>query len=423
MANANAKKKRRKIIIFSIIGVLVIALGVLVVMGSNREKVHTIQTEKAELKTITQVVTASGKIQPEVQVKINAEVSGEIIELPVREGQRVKRGDLLVRIKPDAYQAQLERAEASLAVAQANLQKAEAEFKRVTDLYAKNLVSTAEMDVAKATYLSAQATFAQQQAVLKESRETLGKTTIRSPMDGVISQLRSELGERVSGSQFMQGTEIMTVADLSRMEARVEVGENDVVLVTLGDTARIEVDSYPDRKFVGVVSQIANTASTRGLGTQDEITNFQVRILISAPSDVRFRPGMSMTADIETETRPGVLAIPIQSVTTRQPKEEKQEGETVAEGEAQVAKKGKTKDELKIDEVVFVITDGVAKTKVVKRGISDDSYVEITDGLTEGAEIVSGPYRAINRDLEDGAKVKIDNAKTKKTGSSISSQN
>jgi len=423
MAKSNGKKKKRKIIVFSIIGVIVIALIVLVIMGSNREKVHTVQTEKAEFRTITQIVTASGKIQPVVQVKINAEVSGEIIELPVREGQRVKKGDLLVRIKPDAYQAQLERSEASLAVAQANLQKAEAEFRRVTDLYAKNLVSTAEMEVSKATYLSSQATYAQQQAVVKESRETIAKTTVRSPMDGVVSQLRSELGERVSGSQFMQGTEIMTVADLSRMEARVNVGENDVVMVTFGDTARIDVDAYPERKFVGVVSQIANTALTRGLGTQDEVTNFEVRILINAPDNVRFRPGMSMTSDIETETRKGVLGVPIQSVTTRMPKDETKKAETVAEGEAQLAKKAKVKEDTKIDEVIFVVKDGVAKTQVVKRGISDDSFVEITEGLSEGAEIVSGPYRAINRDLEDGAKVKIDNAKTKKTGSSVATRN
>lgn len=417
MSNSNGKKKKKKIIIFSIIGVVLILLVVLVILGSDREKVHTIQTEKVEYRTITQIVTASGKIQPEKQVKINAEVSGEIIELPVREGQRVRRGDLLVKIKPDAYQAQMERAEAALAVAQANLQKAEAEHKRVTDLYAKNLVSTAEMDLAKASFLSSSASYAQQQASIKEARETLAKTTIRSPMDGVVSQLKSELGERVSGSQFMQGTEIMTIADLSRMEARVDVGENDVVIVSLGDTARIEVDAYPDRKFNGVVTQIANTAKTRGLGTQDEVTNFEVRILIDTPSNVLFRPGMSMTSDIETETKSRVLAVPIQSVTARLPKEDKKEEEKVAEGEAQHEKSKKAKEDLEVEEVVFYVSNGTVKTSVVKRGISDDSYVEITSGVDEGQEIVSGPYKAINRDLENNAKVKIDNKTTRKTGS------
>lgn len=418
MPKPNGKKKR-KIIIFSVIGLVLVLLVVLVVLGSNREKVHTIQTEKVEYRTITQIVTASGKIQPVIQVKINAEVSGEIIDLPVREGQRVKRGDLLVRIKPDAYQAQMERSEAALAVAQANLQKAEADYKRVSDLYEKQLVSTADMDLAKASYLSSKASFAQQQASVKESSETLAKTTIRSPMDGVVSQLKSELGERVSGSQFMQGTEIMTIADLSRMEARVDVGENDVVLVSVIDTARIEVDAYPERKFVGLVTQIANTAKTRGLGTQDEVTNFEVRILIETPEEIRFRPGMSMTADIETETKSSVLAVPIQSVTTRVPKEDKKEEEAPAQGEAQHEKAKKAKDETKVDEVVFLISNGKVKTAVVKRGISDDSYVEITQGISEGGEVVSGPYKAINRDLEDGSKVEIDNKKTKKVGSSV----
>jgi len=243
MANGNGKKNKKKIIIFSVIGLLVIVLGVLIFVGSNRETIISVQTEKVQKRTVTQIVTATGKIQPETQVKINAEVSGEITELPVREGQRVKRGQLLVRIKPDAYQAQYERALASLSMNEASLQKAEAEFNRASELFAKKLVSQAEMDIARATYQSSKAAYSQSQASVKEARETLAKSTILAPMDGVISQLNSELGERVSGSTFTQGTEIMTVADLSRMEARVDVGENDVVLVTVGDTARIEVDA------------------------------------------------------------------------------------------------------------------------------------------------------------------------------------
>jgi HlyD family secretion protein len=233
-------------------------------------------------------------------------------------------------------------------------------------------------------------------------------------MTGVISQLISELAERVSGSTFTQGTEIMTVADLSTMEARVDVGENDVVLVHKGDTARIEVDAYPDQKFVGIVSQIANTAKSRGLGTQDEVTNFEVRILINPPKGVQFRTGMSMTADIETETKANVLAVPIQSVTVRTQKKGEKEGP--GEGEAQFANGKKKKEEDKLDEVVFVAKDGIAKTIVVKRGVSDDAYVEVTaDGL-EGQEVVSGPYKAINRELEIDSKVKIDNKAVKRTG-------
>jgi HlyD family secretion protein len=414
----NGKKSKKKIIVFSIIGVVLLTLVLLVILGSKRETVITVQTEPIVRKTITQIVSATGKIHPVTQVKINAEVSGEIIDLPVREGQRVKKGQLLVRIKPDAYQAQYERAQASLAINQATLNKAEAEFKRIRELYAKKLVSEAEMDIAQANYQSAKAAYEQSLASVKEARETLAKTTIYSPMDGVVSQLRSEIGERVSGSTFTQGTEIMTVADLSRMEARVDVGENDIVLVSVGDTARIEVDAYPDRTFVGTVYQIANTAKTRGMGTQDEVVNFEVRILIHTPDELRLRPGMSMTADIETETRANVLAVPIQSVTVRMPKQPEGETDQPQEGEAQFQTNRK-KSEEKLDEVIFVVEDGVAKTVVVKRGLSDEAYVEVSGENLEGKEVVSGPFRAINRELENGSKVKVDNKTTRRTGSSV----
>lgn len=427
MAN-NGKKSKKKIVIFSVIGTVLIALTLLVILGSKRETVFAVQTEKIERRTITQTVSATGKIQPEVQVKINAEVSGEIIELPVREGQRVRRGQLLVRIKPDAYQAQVERAEAALGISRANLQKAEADFRRVSELYGKKLVSDSDMDLSRAAYESAKASFNQASAALKEARETLAKTTIYSPMDGVVSQLVSEIGERVSGSQFMQGTQIMTIADLSRMEARVDVGENDVVLVSIGDTAAVEVDAYPGRKIIGTVSRIANTAKTRGLGTQDEVVNFEVRILMDPPADVQLRPGMSMTADIFTETRTNVLAVPIQSVTVRNPKDKEREAkaeEQVAEGEATfMAKETKKKEEEeKLQEVIFVVENGRVKAVPVRRGISDDTYVEIVEGASEAMEVVAGPFKAINRDLEDGSKVKVDNKQTRRTGGSIAKSN
>jgi len=416
MANGNGKKKKKKTIIISIIAVVVIALVVLVIVGSRREPVISIQTEKVQRRTITQIVTATGKIQPELQVKINAEVSGEIIALPVREGLHVTKGQLLVRIKPDAYQAQYESAQANLEMANASFRKAEAEYKRASELFAKKLISDSDMDIANANYLNAKAAYDQANAALKQARDTFSKTTITAPMTGVISQLISELGERVSGSTFTQGTEIMTVADLSTMEARVDVGENDIVMVSKGDTAKIEVDSYPDHKFIGTVSQIANTAKSSGLGTQDQVTNFEVRIRISTPADVQFRPGMSMSADIETETRSNVLTVPIQSVTVRAPKKEMKE--QPKEGEAQFDAGKKKKDEDKLEEVIFVVKDGLAKTIPVKRGISNDAYVEVkADGL-EGQEVVSGPFKAINRDLEVDSKVKIDNKAERKTGAS-----
>ncbi len=414
MANGNGKKKKKKIIILSIIAAVIIVLVALVIIGSHREPVITVQTEKIQKRTITQIVSSTGKIQPEVQVKINAEVSGEIIELPVREGQQVKKGQLLVRIKPDAYQAQYESALANIEMANAGLRKSEAEYKRATDLYAKKLISDSDKEVADATYLNAKATYDQANASLKQARDTFSKTTIKAPMTGVISQLISELGERVSGSTFTQGTEIMTVADLSTMEARVDVGENDIVMVSKGDTAKIEVDSYPDQKFIGIVTQIANTAKSTGLGTQDQVTNFEVRIRISPPEGVQFRPGMSMSAEIQTETRQNVLTVPIQSVTVRAPKKEK--NEEPKEGEAQLDNGKKKKDEDKLEEVIFVVKDGNAKTVPVKRGISDDIYVEVQADGIEGQDVVSGPFKAINRDLEVDSKVKIENKSERKTG-------
>jgi HlyD family secretion protein len=415
MANGNGKKKKKKIIIFSIIGAVVIILGVLVFLGGRRETIVNVQTEKVQRRTITQIVSATGKIQPETQVKINAEVSGEIIALPVREGQRVTKGQLLVRIKPDAYQAQYESAQANVEMASANLSRSEAEYIRSKDLYAKKLISDSDIEVAKANYLGAKASYDQANASCKQQKEQLSKATIYSPMSGVVSQLISELGERVSGSSFTQGTQIMTIADLTTMEARVDVGENDVVMVQKGDTARIEVDSYQDRKFVGNVTQIANTAKSTGVGTQDAVTNFEVRIRINTPEGVQFRPGMSMAADIETETHANVLTVPIQSVTVRTPKiEAKAEPK---EGEAQLVT-GKKKEEDKLEEVVFYVKDGVVKTLPVKRGISNDSYVEVkADGL-EGKDVVSGPFKAINRDLEIDSKVKVENKSEKKTGAS-----
>jgi HlyD family secretion protein len=415
MANGNGKKKKKKIIIFSVIGAVVIVLALLVFLGSRRETIVTVQTEKVQRRTITQIVSATGKIQPVVQVVINSEVSGEIIELPVREGQSVRKGQLLVRIKPDAYQADYDRAQGNIEMVKAALDKAEADYKRALGLSEKKLISDADMDIAKANYQGAKASYVQAVASAKQTYQALLKTSIYSPMDGTISNLPRELGERVSGSEFMQGTEIMTVADLSKMEARVDVGENDVVMVRNSDTARISVDSYPDRIFVGTVYQIANTATSTGTGTQDQVTNFQVRILLNQPKDAIFRPGMSMSADIETETHSDVLTVPIQSVTVRAPKKEMKD--EPKEGEAQLVA-SKKKEEDKLEEVVFVVKDGVAKTVTVKRGISNDTYVEVkADGL-EGKEVVSGPFKAINRDLEVDSKVKVDNKSAKKTGAS-----
>ncbi len=415
----NGKKSKKKIIIFSVIGLVLVILVLLVFLGSKKDAVITVQTEKIQKRTITQIVSATGKIQPETKVKINAEVSGEIIALPVREGQRVSKGQLLVRIKPDAYQAGVDQAQAQMNMSEANLRKAEADYKRAQELYGKKLISDAELELSKASFESSKASRDQAAASFKSAKETYSKATIYAPMDGVVSQLNSELAERVSGSTFTQGTEIMTIADLTRMEARVDVGENDVVLVAVGDTAKIDVDSYPDRKFIGTVSQIANTAKSRGLGTQDEVTNFEVRILLKTPPGISFRPGMSMAADIETETHPNVLAVPIQSVTVRMPKEEKKpEAAQDAGGVKLDTKKTTKKEEDKLEEVIFLVAEGKVKTVPVKRGLSDDSYVEVKGEKLDSAEVVSGPFKAINRDLEVGSAVKVENKTAKRTGAS-----
>jgi HlyD family secretion protein len=418
MANGNGKKSRKRIIIFSIIGIVLVGLAALVFLGSKRETITTVQTDKVMKRNITQIVSATGKIQPETQVKINAEVSGEIIDLPVQEGQTVRRGQLLVKIKPDAYKAQLEQADASLKIAEAGLTKAEADYKRVQGLFAKQLASDADMDAARATLENAKASNDQAVSAVNQARDTYAKTSIYSPMDGTVSQLISELGERVSGSTFTLGTQIMTIADLTKMEARVDVGENDIVMVGIGDTTRIQVDAFPNQTFIGTVSRIANTATTTGAGTQSEVTNFEVRVSIMGADTVQFRPGMSMNADIETETHNNVLAVPIQSVTVRMPKIEKKD-EGPKEGEAQLStgkSKLKEKEQDKLAEIVFVVSDGKVKAVKVKRGISNDTYVEITSGVKEGDEVVSGPFKAINKDLEDGSLVKVDNKKTPATG-------
>ena len=415
----NGKKSKKKIIIFSVIGLVLVILVLLVFLGSKKDTVTTVQTEKIQKRTITQIVSATGKIQPETKVKINAEVSGEIIALPVREGQRVNKGQLLVRIKPDAYQAGVDQAQAQMNMSEANLRKAEADYKRAQELIGKKLISDADLELSKSSYEGAKAGRDQSAASLKQAKETFSKSTIYAPMDGVVSQLNSELGERVSGSTFTQGTEIMTIADLTRMEARVDVGENDVVLVAVGDTAKIDVDSYPDRKFIGTVSQIANTAKSRGLGTQDEVTNFEVRILLKTPPGVSFRPGMSMASDIETETHADVLAVPIQSVTVRMPKDGKKPEEAQDAGGVKLdTKKTTKKEEDKLEEVVFVVADGKVKTIPVKRGLSDDAYVEVKGEKLDSAEVVSGPFKAINRDLEVGSAVKVENKTAKRTGAS-----
>jgi len=415
--------KKKKIIIFSILGVLLLAIVIAVIAGSGKDEIITVQTETVLRKTITQVVEATGRIQPQTQVKINAEVSGEIIDLPIEEGVRVKRGQLLVRIKPDTYIAQrdqslamLNRSRAQLVQAQADFRKIESEHRRQQEMFSKGLISESELEavrsayeISKAMVEAARADVQNSEANVQRAREELNKTSIYSPIDGVVTQLLSKVGERVSGSSFMQGTEIMTISDLSVMEARVDVNENDVILISPNDTARVEVDAYPDRSFLATVYQIANTATTRGMGTQEEVTNFEVKLVIDTEG-VDFRPGMSATARIQTETRSDVLTVPLQSVTTREEvKRDALKDEDFGGVEIEGLTDRRDTRTARPQEVVFVVKDGMARKMPVKTGISSDARIEIREGLEEGMEVVSGSYRAISRELDDSTRIRVDN--------------
>ncbi|HRN27314.1 MAG: efflux RND transporter periplasmic adaptor subunit [Ignavibacteriaceae bacterium] len=422
MANGNKKKSKKKLFIFGGIGLLLLVLLIVAFVGSSKKDIVSVQTEKVEKRTITQTVAATGKINPEFKVAINPEVTGEIIQLPVKEGDRVKKGDLLIRIKGDQYVAQKERLEANLLSAKASLKMREAEltkveldYNRIQELHSKGLSSDSELESAKSNYLSTKASYqaaeanvSQSQASLREIMDQISKTSIRSPMDGVVTKLNVELGERVFGAGFTMGSDIMTISDLRNIEAVVEVDENDVVLVSIGDTAKIKVDAFKDEEFVGIVSEIGNSANTSGLGTQNEVVNFEVKIkLIDPKKDLR--PGMSCTSDIQTETIANILSVPIQSVTTRTGSPT---GEEIKEGEGgedfQQVKEVKKEKINKVNEVVFIIKNGKAKMVDVETGLSDDNYIAITKGLEGGEDVVSGSYKAISRELNDGLQVRVE---------------
>ncbi|HEX3797568.1 MAG TPA: efflux RND transporter periplasmic adaptor subunit [Verrucomicrobiae bacterium] len=427
-------RKGRKIIVFSVI-VLVLAAVTAVAIVKKKEVVIGIQKEKVTRRNITELVVANGKIQPVTQVKISPEVSGEILELPYKEGEDVKKGDLLVSIRPDNYVAtrnsSLANYKYSLANsnnAAASLEKALLEYQRNQELYKTKLISDSDYltaktayDVAKATLDGAVEQVGMAAASLQSAESDLSKTKIFSPLAGRVTKLGSQVGERVVGTAMMAGTEIMTVSDLSEIEARVDIGEDDVVLIAVGQKARLEVDAFKDRKFEGIVTDIANSAKNNDTSTtaasstsSQEATKFQVKIRVKAKE--LFLPGMSVTAEIETRSRTNVLTIPIQCVTTRVPKA----GDTNLVSLASTNEVKKKFDEpAKAVEVVFVVNGDRVKATPVKRGISDENYVEITQGLTEGQEVVTGSYRAINRDLEDGKKVIVaPKTETAKTGGS-----
>ena len=430
------RARRKKQIIYGSIALVVLWI-IASIIWNKREKPIPVTTETAIRKTIVQTVSATGKIQPEVEVKISPEVAGEIIELPVEDGMRVKKGDLLLKIKPDSYKALLEQQEAAISAAKAtNLQqkatmlKTEHDFKRAEDLFNKKLISEQEYnaaqaadDVAKNTYESSLHEIERAQAGSSQARDQLSKTTIYSPIDGTITILNSKLGERLVATGQFAGTEVMRVADLGHMESRVDVNENDVVNVKLGDKAEVKIDAYGDRKFNGTVYQIGNTGKTTGAGTQEEVTNFEVKIRIE-DHDVVLKPALSCTADIHTNEMKDVVAVPMQAVTIRtgesnlSPEEiekkrqkvtQRDKGDNNAEFVNERAEKAAQKEEReKLVKVVFLKKGNKAQMAKVTTGISDDTYTEIKSGIQAGDEVISGSYSAISRKLKEGAKVALD---------------
>ncbi len=424
-------KSKKWIYILAGLVILLVVFAILKKKGSSNG--IEVSVEKVEKRTIIESVAASGKIQPETEVVISSDVSGEIIELAVKEGQKVTKGDLLVKIDPDLVESALSRAEASLNTSKANysgakarlaqaesqFENAKAIFDRNKKLYSDNVISQSEFDQAKANFEVADSEVSaakesveaarfnvkSSEATLKEAKENLGRTSIFAPIDGVITALNLEKGERVVGTAQMTGTEIMTVADLSIMEVAVEVNENDIVRVSIGDTAEIEVDAYLDNTFKGVVTEIANSANINGVSA-DQVTNFDVKIRMLANSyqDLikeaantisPFRPGMSANADIRTNYRNNIVAVPIQAVTTRKDTSLASDDEESLE-----------EDEIK-KECVFVVNDNKAKVVFVKTGIQNTMYIEVIEGIEEGVTVITSPYSAVSRKLKNGSTIEV----------------
>ncbi len=428
------KKKKSS---FPLIIGLVVVVIILLLIGKKlgwfgKELTLKVSTEKVDIRDITEIITANGKLKPQIEVKISPEVPGEIIELPVKEGNRVKKGDLLVVIKPDIYQSSLSRIEASLSTQKARLAQAEAQliqkelnYNRSKQLLEKKTIPKSEFETMEADYKvavsevqAARYSVKSAESSVKEASENLTKTKIFSPIDGTVSKLNVEKGEKVVGTNQFAGTELMTVADLATMEVRVEVNENDIVKVQKNDTANIEIDAYLKRKFKGVVTEIASSANVVGT-TVDQVTNFNVKILLLASSykdllakdslKYPFLPGMSATVEILTDTRKGIISVPIQAVTTRGDDGtiKKANDQLEKEGASDTSAKEVTPKEPEQHEVVFLIRNKQAWKARVKTGIQDNTRIEIKDGLKVGDEVIVAPYGLISKTLKDSTAVEV----------------
>lgn len=417
------------------------------------EEGTSVETEKAKLKTITQLVSASGKIQPEVEVIIRPDVSGEIIELAVNEGDFVRKGDLLVRLKPDIFKARIDELNAALLTQKARLEQtrasliqAETAHLKNKELYEKDIISELDFIQTKSNYDSQKASLKASEyqvqsaeAQLRKAEEELQQTVIRAPQDGTVTGLAVEFGERVLGNSQMAGTEMMRVSLLDKMEVLVEVNENDIVNISSLDTTRIEVDAYPERRFNGIVTEIANSARITGAGSNEQVTNYQVKVRIITPHNLsmsgaelvqsetaenpeenfspNFKPGMSATVDIETKTAKNVVSVPIQAVTVRDFAKDKKDRKDNSEDDSTNSEEESSEEmddnliikKEDIRKVVFIVENGTAVRYEVETGISDNTHTQILTGVNAGDEIVIGSYRTLSKNLENGDKVKVDN--------------
>ncbi|MCX6284892.1 MAG: efflux RND transporter periplasmic adaptor subunit [Bacteroidetes bacterium] len=446
---SSVKSRKKLWIIIAAVAVVAVIVIFAIIKGKGNDA-QKVSTEKVIKRTIIQTVSSNGKIQPEKDIKISPYISGEVVELTVKEGEQVNKGDLLAKIDPQIYISAFDQSEASVNTQKANLANSKARlaqskatfenarltFERQEKLYQQNVISKAEYDQSKASFQVSQAQVAageqdlnasefmvkNSEAGLKRSKEDLTRTAIFAPNDGTVSKLSVLKGERVTGaSQFSSGTEIMRIANLNEMQALVEVNENDIVRVRMGDTALIEVDAYLNRKFKGIVTEIATSANTTGVSV-DQVTNFNVKIHLlkeayqdlldpARPDFSPFRPGMSCTVEIQTETAVNVLSVPIQAVTTRVAKdsldkmnEKTRKTQDNGEDKTIIVSSKKKTDEVK--ECVFKFTDGTAKKVDVKTGIQDNTNIQIITGLKEGDEVIVAPYSLVSKTLKDGDKVK-----------------
>jgi HlyD family secretion protein len=419
------RPKRRKWKRWVFLALVILAIAWFTVQSVQGPAPVAVTIDQAAVRDIIQTVSATGKIRPEAEIKISPEVAGEIIDLPVVDGQGIKRGDVLVKIKPDNYIANVQQAEASLSAAEADcLQRKsqmlndQLDLHRAQDIYQKRVMSETDFkaaqtksEVSEAAYQASVHRVDQARSALDQAKVTLAKCVIYCPIDGTVSVLNSELGERVVATGDFAGTEVMRVANLDALEARVDVNENDVVNVKVGDPVQVRIDAYPGHEFHGEVKRIASTATVQNQGTQQEVTNFEVRVQILHP-DRKIRPGMSASVEIETQTVRNVVSVPIQSVTVRS----KDNGKT-----AEQLKNDRLKDQggvstidaerlnkKRLGRVVFVKQGDRVKMVPVESGIADDNYIEIQAGIKPGDGVISGSYTAISRDLKDGSKVKIE---------------